>query len=88
MLAFFIQVIQIAASVYTWLIIIAIVMSYFVSPFHPIRRTIDGLINPLLNPIRKVVPPLGGFDFSPIVLVLLVRVIETLLVSLLIQVGS
>ncbi len=88
MLAFFVQVIQIAASVYTWLIIIAIVMSYFVSPFHPIRRTIDGLINPLLNPIRKVVPPLGGFDFSPIVLVLLVRVIETLLVSLLIQVGS
>lgn len=82
-----IQIVQIAGSVYTWLIIIGIVMSYFVSPYHPIRRTIDGLINPLLNPIRRVVPPLGGFDFSPIVLVLLVRVVETLLISLLLQIG-
>ena len=88
MLGLIIQIIQITASVYTWLIIIAIVMSYFVSPFHPIRRTLDGLISPLLNPIRKVVPPLGGFDFSPIVLVLLVRVVEILLVSVLMKFGS
>ncbi|OJX41463.1 MAG: hypothetical protein BGO78_01680 [Chloroflexi bacterium 44-23] len=88
MLGLIIQIIQITASVYTWLIIIAIVMSYFVSPYHPIRRTLDGLINPLLNPIRKVVPPLGGFDFSPIVLVLLVRVVEILLVSVLMKFGS
>lgn len=87
MVGLLIQIVQIAGSVYTWLIIIAIVMSYFVSPYNPIRRTIDGLINPLLNPIRRLVPPLGGFDFSPIVLVLLVRVVESLLVSLLLQIG-
>ncbi len=87
MIILLIQVIQIASTVYTWLVIIGIVLSYFLSPFHPIRRTIDGLINPLLNPIRKVVPPLGGFDFSPIVLVLLIRVVESLITSLLLQIG-
>lgn len=87
MINLLIQIIQIASTVYTWLVIIAVVLSYFVSPFHPIRRTIDGLINPLLNPIRKIIPPLGGFDFSPIVLILLVRVVESLFTSLLLQIG-
>lgn len=78
-----IQVVRIAASVFSWLVIVGVILSYIVPPYNAIRRTIDNVINPLLNPIRKIVPSFGGFDFSPIVLILLIRVIESLLTSLL-----
>ena len=68
---------------FSWLVIIGIVLSYFVSPYNTIRRTIDNIISPLLNPIRKVVPSFGGFDFSPMVLILLIQVVEYLLITLL-----
>lgn len=83
MVLFLIQVIRITASVFSWLVIIGIVLSYFVSPYNTIRRTIDNIISPLLNPIRKVVPSFGGFDFSPMVLILLIQVLEYLLITLL-----
>lgn len=78
-----IQVVRIAASVFSWLVIVGVILSYIVPSYNAIRRTIDNVINPLLNPIRKIVPSFGGFDFSPIVLILLIRVIESLLTSLL-----
>ena len=83
MVLFLIQVIRITASVFSWLVIIGIVLSYFVSPYNTIRRTIDSIISPLLNPIRKVVPSFGGFDFSPMVLILLIQVVEYLIITLL-----
>jgi len=83
MIIFIIQIVRITASVFSWLIIIAVILSYFVSPYNPIRKTLDSLVNPFLNPIRKVVPNFGGFDFSSVVLILIVQVVEMLLISLL-----
>lgn len=75
---------QIVAAV-VWLIslvvIADVVVSYFLSPYNEVRSFLDRLVNPLLTPIRKVVPPVGGIDFSPIVLLLLVQVVGNLLVS-------
>lgn len=83
MIILMIQIVRITASVFSWLIIIAVILSYFVSPYNPIRKTLDSLVNPFLNPIRKVVPNFGGFDFSSVVLILIVQVVEMLLISLL-----
>jgi len=83
MLLLIIQIIRITASVLSWLVIISVVLSYVVSPYNTIRRTIDTIISPLLIPIRKVVPSFGGFDFSPVILILLIQVIESLLITLL-----
>jgi YggT family protein len=44
---------------------------------------VDRLVRPLLDPIRRVVPPLGMFDFSPLILIVLVQVLSNLLVGLL-----
>ncbi|MCE1255598.1 MAG: YggT family protein, partial [Anaerolineae bacterium] len=60
-----------------------VLLSYFMSPYDPIRATVDRFVNPLLDPIRKVVPPVGMFDFSPIVLMLLVQFAGGILTSLL-----
>lgn len=40
---------------------------------------LDSLISPILNPIRKVVPPVGGFDFSPLVFLFILYLIKYLL---------
>ncbi len=65
------------------LVIVQVVLSYFMSPFHPIRRTIDKFVEPMLAPIRRVVPLIGMFDFSPLILIILVQVAATVLINLL-----
>jgi YggT family protein len=64
------------AQAVIWLVIAHVVLSYFMSPYHPVRVTIDRLVSPLLNPIRRVVPLIGMFDISPIILIILVQLIE------------
>jgi YggT family protein len=80
---FLIQLVTTLGSVLVFAVIIQTLLSYFMSPYHPLRSALDRLIDPLLRPIRNVVPPLGGLDFSPLVLVILIQIVESLLVQLL-----
>jgi YggT family protein len=64
------------------LIIVHVVLSYFMDPFHPVRQAVDRIVDPMLAPIRQLIPPVGGIDFSPIVLLLLVQLIGSVLVNL------
>ena len=52
------------------LVIVYAVLSYFMDPYHPVRRRIDSWVNPLLAPIRRIVPPIGNIDLSPLILLL------------------
>jgi YggT family protein len=52
-------------------------------PYHPVRRTLDSIVEPMLAPIRRVIPPIGMIDFSPLVLLLLIQLISNLLINLL-----
>ncbi|MCS6993704.1 MAG: YggT family protein [Anaerolineales bacterium] len=65
------------------LVLAHIILSYFLSPYHPIRAFVDRLVEPLLAPIRRVVPLVGMLDFSPMILIILVQLIAQVLVSLL-----
>jgi len=80
---FLIQLVTTLGSILVFAVIIQTLLSYFMSPYHPLRSALDRLIDPLLRPIRNVVPPLGGLDFSPLVLVILIQIVESLLVQLL-----
>ena len=66
-----------------FLVIAQAILSYFMSPFHPIRQWVDRLVSPLLAPIRRVVPPVGMVDFSPVILIILIQIIDYFLVRLL-----
>lgn len=65
------------------LIIVSVILSYFMDPYHPIRRGVDRLVEPLLMPIRRVVPLIGMIDISPLILILLIQLIGNLLIRLL-----
>ena len=77
------QVINIITQIYVWIVIASILLSYFMDPYHPVRQGVDNLVRPLLDPIRKVVPPVGMLDLSPLVLIILIQVVSRLLTSFL-----
>jgi YggT family protein len=65
------------------LVVIQAILSFFMSPYHRVRMTIDQIVNPFLNPIRRIVPTLGNLDFSPLVLIILLQVLDNILYKLL-----
>jgi YggT family protein len=75
--------INIFSQVLIVLILAHVILSYFMDPYHPVRSFIDGLVQPLLMPIRRIVPLVGMLDFSPAILIILVQLISGFLVNLL-----
>ena len=65
------------------LVIVSVILSYFMDPYHPVRRAIDGVVEPMLAPIRRVVPLVGMIDFSPLVLILLIQLLSNIIRSVL-----
>jgi YggT family protein len=56
------------------LVLLQAVLSW-VNPDAPLAPAVDQLTRPFLAPIRKVVPLVGGFDLSPLVLFLVIQVL-------------
>lgn len=79
------QMIGIVEQIIILLVIVSVILSYFMSPYHPVRETLDRLVEPMLRPIRRVLPSLGAFDFSPLVLIILVQLIGTVLQNIFIS---
>ncbi len=79
-----INAVDFVLTVWIWVIIAHAVLSYFGSPrygtmFYDISVLLDRLTQPVLAPIRRVLPMTGPFDFSPLVAIVLLEVIERLL---------
>ena len=67
------------------LVIVSVILSYFMDPYHPIRRGVDNIVQPMLAPIRHVVPLVGMFDFSPLILILLLQFAGRILIAFLVS---
>ncbi len=65
------------------LIFIWVVLSWILQPFHPVRQALDRLVDPLLMPIRRVLPMAGPLDFSPLVLLILIQLVTSILTGFL-----
>ena len=72
-----------AIRTYTIIVLAQVIVSYFLPPYNPIRRALDRLVEPVLIPIRRVMPHTGMIDFSPLVLVVGLQLLGTLLVNIL-----
>lgn len=67
------------------LVVVSVILSYFMDPYHPIRRSIDSVVEPMLAPIRRVVPLIGMLDLSPLILIILLQLVSNILVSVLLS---
>lgn len=70
-------------DVFTLVIFIYTLLGYFLSPFHPIRQTLGNILEPMLRPIRRILPPVVGLDFSPLVLILLFQLVGWIIIAIL-----
>ncbi len=68
-------------NLYSLVVVAAVVISWLQLPAsNPIAQIIDTLTEPALKPIRRVLPPVSGIDFSPMVLLLGLQILKGLLV--------
>ena len=82
-MSFLISAILVIRNILELLVIISVILSYVMDPFHPVRRRVDAIVDPMLMPIRRVVPLIGMLDISPIILIILIRIISNLIINLL-----
>jgi YggT family protein len=82
------DIVLVALQLYTWVIIASAVLSWLIA-FNVVNirndfvRSIWTLLNnltePLLNPIRRMMPNLGAVDISPVILLLLVMLVQRII---------
>ena len=70
------EFIDVAAQILIVLVIASVILSYFMSPYHPVREALDRIVEPMLMPIRRVVPLVGMLDFSPLILIILIQLVD------------
>lgn len=72
-------------AVYTLLIFMRIVFSWGLSSINPVMRFLIRVTEPVLAPARRIIPPLGMFDISPIVVLLLLSLLQQFVAGTLIR---
>jgi YggT family protein len=58
-------------------------LGYFMDRQSSIYQTIGQIVEPMLNPLRRIIPTFGGLDFSPLVLMLLLQFLNMITVGIL-----
>jgi len=61
----FVRLVRLSIYIFIVVIIAQAVMSW-VSPYHPAAPFFNALSDPLLKPVRRFIPPIGGVDISPV----------------------
>ena len=66
-------------DLYSLVVLAAVVISWLgIDPRNAFAAFVYRLTEPALGPIRSALPPMGGLDFSPMVLLLLLRLLRNL----------
>jgi YggT family protein len=61
----FVKLVRLSIYVFMGAIIIQAVLSW-VNPYHPIAPFFNSLTDPFLRPVKRIIPPIGGVDISPV----------------------
>lgn len=78
-----ITIINAIVTVLIFAVIIYTFLRFILDPYHPVINALGRVFEPLLAPIRKHVPPVGGLDFSPLILIIALQILGTIIVTLL-----
>ncbi len=87
MVPFLITVVDLFFSILTWAIIIRVLLTWIpgLSPFNPVVRFLASITDPILEPARRIIPPIGMIDISPIVVLFVLQLVREFLVRFLIN---
>ena len=86
------KMLHLIISIYTFIIVIAVIMSWIrPDPHNPIVRMIHQITEPILSRVRKWMPRAlfrTGLDLSPIIVLLLLILVDTVVTNLLMDFGQ
>ena len=83
------QVLEIVFTFYLFVILGRVIVSWVsIDPYNPIVRFLVAATEPVLYPIRRRLPVLGGIDFSPFILMLAIIFLKSFLIQSLLRIGA
>jgi YggT family protein len=71
----FVKLVRYSIYVFMGALIILVVLSWVAPRHHPAMPFFDGLTRPFTRPARRVIPPIGGIDISPIFVLLFFQIL-------------
>jgi YggT family protein len=80
--AILVQLIGLITNIFVLLIFAWAILTWILPPYNPVREALDRIMEPMLAPIRRVVPMAGMIDFSPLILMVLVELISRVLINI------
>jgi YggT family protein len=71
------RLVSLTLSLYTWTILVYVILGW-ISPggYHPLTMMLAELNEPVLRPIRRLLPPISGLDLSPLLAVILIQALS------------
>lgn len=82
------EIINVLLDMLFWLIIIQIILSWIDQGRNPNLDIFRQLTAPILAPFQRLVPPMGGFDLSPIIAILVIKLAQILIVGSIVQLAQ
>jgi len=76
---FLFSFIRLLCEVLTLAIFIRVILSWFLTRPNTLSIILDKITEPLLAPLRRIIPRAGMFDFTPLVAIILLQLIANLL---------
>lgn len=91
-MAFIVSILMLLLNIYLWLIIFTVIVSWLVAFdvlntrnrwVYKLCEILNRLTNPVVQRVRRYVPPLGGIDITPMVIIFGIYLLQNLLLMLL-----
>lgn len=73
-------ILNLLVQIYFWAVIGVIILSWIApGSYHPAAQILRQITEPVMRPFRRLLPPLGGLDLSPILLFLVINVLQIII---------
>jgi len=80
-----VEIVDVVLKLITYVIVIRVVLSWIIRPNpyaapNPVVQFLNAVTDPLLRPLRRILPRLGPLDLSPMVAILILMLIRLFMV--------
>ncbi len=76
---FFFNFLRLLCEVLTFAIFIRVILSWFISRPNMLTIILDKITEPILAPLRRIIPRAGMFDLTPLVAIIILQLIAAFL---------
>jgi YggT family protein len=81
--SYLVSLISLVVTIITIVLILNALISFTpLEPWHPVRRVLNQLAEPIVRPFRNILPPTGMIDFTPMIALIVVQIAGQILIAL------